>query len=92
MWLRFRKHVDMLVRALLTCADSSGWERTEREIVDAIRLWAELVALRADSLGYLATHLEQLERLLIELPEGSLTADEFRTLRRLVDGLKRSLP
>jgi hypothetical protein len=89
-WLRFSEHVDM--RALLSRHDSTGFGCTGRQTINPRQLWAELVAMRAASLSYLARHLEQLERLLIQLPEGSLTADELRTLRELVEKLKRSLP
>jgi hypothetical protein len=87
--LRFSKHIPM--RVLLSCEDSTGSGCTARETVIPLRVWAELIAMRVDSLSYLAGHLEQLARLLRELPEGSLTADELRTLRELVQKLKRSL-
>ena len=80
------------MRALLSCDDSTDWEAATREIVSPLRVWAELVAIRAESLSYLGGQLDRLERLLTELPQGSLTTDDLRTLRQLVERLKRSLP
>jgi hypothetical protein len=48
--------------------------------------------MRADSLTYLARQLDRVERLLIELPDDSITADELATLSGQVAKLKQSLP
>ena len=78
------------MRASLPSDDSTGCWDTVRERINPVRASAELEAMRTASFSYLARHLEQLERLLIELPEGSLTADELQTLRDVVKELKQS--
>jgi hypothetical protein len=80
------------MRALYRCHATSTRKHVEREIVRPLRLHAELVAMRADSLRYLSGQLARVERLLIELPEESLTADELLTLSNLVTRIKQSLP
>ncbi len=65
-----------------------GSEPADAVIASLVRIRIELLLRRAESRRYLASRRDHLERLLSEMPPGSLTADEFLTLRNLVASFK----
>jgi hypothetical protein len=72
-----------------SCHSSSDRKRLDYEVLRPFRVRAELAAMRAESLRYLAGQIGRVERLLQESPTDSLTADELLTLSNLVTKLKQ---